>query len=256
VVAGVSAGIAWQRLATHEGEVGSGEPVTNTRVLDGIAQELSSTARLLAAARSLDPFACRLVAESLENRWGLGPAMPGWGLPGDGGRDVTVAVQAARQGDVAAGEVHPLIKALGSGDPCERRVAAVVIGRAPKDDALAPLLDLLDASTEGARVGAAMALGYGEWTEGIGPLSGALANGRDDLRITAAWALGRTEADDAIGVLSRALDDAQVDVRINAALALGQIENSDAIPALTALLASDSDPLVRRAAAWALGRIE
>jgi HEAT repeat protein len=45
-------------------------------------------------------------------------------------------------------------------------------------------------------------------------------------------------------------------VRRAAARALGRLEDGASVPALAQLLASDPDPTVRRAAAWALGKIE
>ncbi|MDH3223741.1 MAG: HEAT repeat domain-containing protein [Gemmatimonadota bacterium] len=49
--------------------------------------------------------------------------------------------------------------------------------------------------------------------------------------------------------------DAASAVPINAAWALGQIADAAAIPALTQALRADSDPLVRKAAAWTLGQV-
>jgi HEAT repeat protein len=64
-------------------------------------------------------------------------------------------------------------------------------------------------------------------------------------------------ADAAEGVddLTRRLRDDSPVVRRAAAWALGELEARKAVPALIDLLAKDSDARVRQAAAWAIGSI-
>ena len=281
------AGQAWQRLGASEAsEVGGSTP--SVAFIGQVQQDLLPVDRLLRSVAGLNPVACRLASQTLENRWGRGAVSPNWGLPGDGGNEVSEVVRSAMRGDVSTNDVETLTSALGSNDDCQRRVAAQLLGRVDGSQVTSRLVRTLgDGSSLRLRIGAAMALGYGEWNEGMSALESALGSPDADLRRTAAWALGRTESPDAVAPLSRALrdssvevranaavalgwiesssaveslagalEDGEVDVRVNAAWALGQIERPEAIPALTDVLASDANPQVRRAAAWALGRIE
>src|SRR5262249_20202242 len=80
------------------------------------------------------------------------------------------------------------------------------------------------------------------------------------VRCSAAFALGKTGplAVVAIPRLTRALKDDHAGVREAAAFALGEIGPAaweDTFPALVELLAGDKDPLVRRSAACALGKL-
>lgn len=83
-----------------------------------------------------------------------------------------------------------------------------------------------------------------------------LRSDRDaDTRRRAAWALGEREDHRAVQPLVTALDDQDSDVRLTACWALGEIKDRAATERLTETLESDNDPLVREAAALALGEI-
>ena len=250
-------------------------------------QEAIRSGALLSSVRGLPAVACRLLGQSLENRWGRSGVAPWWSLPGDGGPEASREVAAVLGGEVSGAEAEILFEALGSSDDCERLIAAHLVVRLDDQGVSERLSDLVSSGQPRVRVGAAMALGFGAWSSSIAVLTEALRDADVELRQTSAWALGRTEDRDAVAPLTQALGDSDVGVRanavvglgwiestqaidpledalgdaspqirVNAAWAMGQIESTAAIPALTALLGSDSDPEVRRAAAWALGRIE
>ena len=82
-----------------------------------------------------------------------------------------------------------------------------------------------------------------------------LRDGDDRTRQMAAVGLGYAEHNDAVDALLGALTDRVAAVRAAATWALGEIEDERAVDALTRLLAEDSDPMVRRQAAWALGNM-
>lgn len=281
-----AAGHAIGHLAASEEEIRN-PTVEAVHFIAPLAQEVVPSHDLLASVRGIDPVACRLVGQALQNRWGRGAVAPSWSLPGDGGVEVTQAVTSALRGEVPVAEAPALLTALASSQDCERRIAAQLLGRIDDSPLINRLSEMMGTGAARARIGAALALGFGEWPEGIDALVGGLGSQDADLRATAAWALGRTEHVDAIDPLSAALRDPAVEVRANAvvalgwiestrsvapltdalrddtpqiranaAWALGEIESPEAIPALTTVLGEDGDPQVRRAAAWALGRIE
>lgn len=286
VVSLAIAGQAWEALdAVETDSVGGSTP--GVAFITQVQTTTIPVDRILTAVQGLDPVACRLSSQTLENRWGSGGIAPRWGLPGDGGPEVADVVRRALRGEVTTADTERLLDALGAADDCVRKVAAQLLGRARVDGLPDRVAGLLSSGDARARVGAALALGYGEWRDQVGALASALDGSDEGLRSTAAWALGRTESRDAIAPLTAALEDGSVavranaavalgwiesgvaieplaaaledpvvDIRVNAAWALGQIERPEAIPALTAVLASDQDAQVRRAAAWALGRIE
>lgn len=136
------------------------------------------------------------------------------------------------------------------------------------------------------RARAAAAIGEFMDPHGVTYLQQALADTDPRVRSAAVRGLGRLNTPAAHAAISMALDDSDAAVREAAvgqalylnyyrdyaaligrlnddsaavrrrsALALGGFEEASAVTALAALLRGDSDPMVRQAAAWALGRI-
>ena len=178
------AGQAWQRLgATEASEVGGSTP--SVAFIGQVQQDLLPVDQLLESVAGLNPVACRLASQTLENRWGRGAVSPNWGLPGDGGTEVSEVVRSAMRGDVSADDVETLTTALGSNDNCQRQVAAQLLGRVDGSQVANRLVRTLETgSSPRLRIGAAMALGYGEWSEGLPALESSLGSLDADLRRT------------------------------------------------------------------------
>jgi len=174
--------------------------------------------RFLAGVRGASPVACDMVVRSLGSGWGW------WGL--DRAPDAVRAHQ-----DVLRWATHPssdpsvvapLRAGLEDADACVRRVSARLLGRTRHPRAVEALLAALASRSATTRQLAAVGLGYAEDTSAVDPLLGALRDDAASVRVAAAWALG-------------------------------EIEDARAVGPLTRLLRGDPDPVVRRAAALALG---
>jgi HEAT repeat protein len=148
-----------------------------------------------------------------------------------------------------------LVRELTSVNPRTREAAVTALGFFDRQSGLDRARSALRDPDMGVRRAGAWALGMMERVEALPALTEAAADADAGLRRMAAWSLGNIESSSAVTTLTRMLQDADPGVRIEAAFALGRIESSDAIPALIRLLNEDRDPLVRRAAAVALGQI-
>jgi HEAT repeat protein len=93
----------------------------------------------------------------------------------------------------------------------------------------------------------------------VPPVEALIQQLRDDgdplARRRAAWALGERESCAAVAPLVAALEDPSVDVRLAACWALGEIKDEAAVEGMIRTLETDADPLVREAAALALGEV-
>lgn len=215
----------------------------------------TNAAAILAAVRGESPLACSLTARTLENGWGSPHRL--------GGPDAA----ALNDADAAAfdwvvdrrisSDVLPLLRrAMGDADACVRRTAALLVGRVGGNDLGDQLRSELSAPDATRREMAVLALGYAGEKTTEPALASAARDAEPRVRRTAAWALGRTDNDAAVQPLMGMLRDADAMVRVNAALSLGSLSAGPAIDPLSALLSSDGDPRVRRAAAAALGQID
>lgn len=213
VIAGIlsAASAAWQGVADAPDSA--------------MAQQADSASVLLSAVAGIDPVACQLILNALDNRWNAWGMRPSSMLYGPRDDKAGGVAAWAQRDEPDATEVQAFMEGLSARDGCVQSVSARMLGRLDDRDTTARLIIAArDAGSPGRR--ASMV------------------------------ALGHIGSPDALPVLVDALGDTDPAVRYTAAVALGEIENSDAIPALAAALASDSDVEVRRAVTWALGRIE
>ncbi len=242
---------------------------------------------LLRGLAGTPPVACELVLRSLGNRWGTSSVTPRVHpplAPDASGRAVAAW---AWSGSPDAGDAAALLAGLEADDVCVRRVAARLLGRVGDTETASRVVDLartgsgegrmaavaslahlpdarasvtleglLDDPDVDVRRAAAWALATAGDEDSVGALAAALRHDDPMLRENAAWALGKIESRAAVEPLASALEDPLAGVRVNAAWALGSIEDASAIPPLADLLTGDAEEEVRRAAAWALGRIE
>ena len=141
-------------------------------------------------------------------------------------------------------------------DPTRRARAAMAIGEFLDPNGLQPLRDaaMTDAAGE-VREAAVRALGRLNHPGGNEIIGAALADSEVEVRRAALDVVLTVnffrESDALIGALAD--DDARI--RMRAARIVGEMRVDAAVPVLTGLLESDSNVLVRQAAAWGLGRI-
>ena len=177
--------------------------------------------RLLENARGANPVMCELAMRSIDNRYG------NWGSAGRA-PDAIIGQRALLEWAASEIETADAVPALGAAlsddDVCVRRMAARLLGRVKHRSALTMLMGRLEDGDERTRQMAAVGLGY-------------------------------AESRDAVEALLSVLDDRIAAVRAAATWALGEIEDERAVDALTRLLSEDSDAMVRRQAAWALGNM-
>ena len=176
---------------------------------------------LLDNARGANPVMCELAMRSIDNRYGS------WGSAGRA-PDAVIGQRALLEwagAEIKNADAVPVLgEALSDTDVCVRRMAARLLGRVKHRSALTMLLSQLE-------------------------------NGDDRTRQMAAVGLGSADTSDAVGALLSVLTDRVAAVRAAATWALGEIEDERAVDALTRVLSEDSDPMVRRQAAWALGNM-
>ncbi len=265
---------------------GAGWEIGTVETSPGAVQQSVTADAFLAKFRGVDPVVCNLVGQALRNQWGRSVATPVLRLPGQSDESVAMARWAHEHHET---DVIPRLRAgLEDADPCVRETAARLFDHVRDRDAAArELMQAVRAPRGATRLAAVTGLGYLEDDRSVSTLTQLLSSGDVDMRQSTTWALGRIEHADAIPALVQALrdedagvrgnaawalgriersaavtplaavlQDTEVSVRLNAALALGQIEDPAAIPALSELLRQDRSPEVRKAAAWALGKIE
>jgi hypothetical protein len=218
--AGACAVAAGALLATHACETASaqGQTARRYRSLD----EPAAVEMLLAAVRGAGPVLCELAARSVEERFGWEGPHEVAPLRRDAQLRDVLRLASRRITDGRA--VSLLRSAIADPDPCVRRVAAPLLGRAQHRDALPALLGALASPDSAVRAAAAAGLGYRRDRAASEALIAALRDPAASVRATGAWALGRAE-------------------------------DRTAVTHLTRLLEGDRDPAVRVAAAWALGKM-
>jgi hypothetical protein len=210
---------------------------------------------LLSAMRGTSPVACRLATRALQNNWGNGRGMiagpESIGAAGDSIFDWAVSEM------MDAAVIPQLRSALDDADPCVRRTAASLLGRTRPSNGLASDLgSQLSSANARTREAAFMAIGYAGRKDDRTAAERGLRDSDNAVKVAAVWATGRIGDAASVPALIELLKEGDETMRANAAYALGELESPAAIPSLVALLGSDTQPVVRRAAAQALGRIE
>ncbi len=147
--------------------------------------------------------------------------------------------------------VEPLIAALSDTDSRVRDWAAYALGRIGDPRAVEPLIAVLSDTDKFARASAALALGRIGDPRGVEPLIAVLSDTDWYVRSIAAEALGRTGDPRAVEPLLPTLRwEKYFNPAGDGLAALGELSLE---PLLAAL--EDDDPIVRRNAAYALGRM-
>jgi hypothetical protein len=144
---------------------------------------------------------------------------------------------------------------LASPDACTRRIAARIAGHVAVSRLDEALRNELDAAAASTRIAAVIALGYAEQPTSLPRLRTLLDDPEHAVRLAAVWALGSLENRDALPALTPLLNERDSGIRLHAVWALGRIEDATPSDAIVKVLHSDTDPEVRRAAAWALGQM-
>ncbi len=213
------------------------------------ADDLAMVQTVLAEARGTSLLLCEMAAGAMRgNFW--------WRNREPVDDDVRDVLQWVRRDPTDLAVVPVLAQAMSDLDPCVARTGARLLGRMEHDRANDRLLAALRDTSSQVREMAALGLGVAEPDGALAPLIAVLSGDPGPrVRVMAAWALGELENPDAIESLSRALADGPQPLRRAAASALGEIEKPGAVPALIRAL-NDPDAAVRAQAAWALGEIE
>ena len=242
------------------GRAHQAEPATSARAASsgpGASEQTADARAFLASVRGASPVVCELAAQSLGNGWGWGS-----GEIDDVAALVSGSEEAGRyltwmsDRSFTAADVAAMRAGLSDPDACVRRMAARMLSRDGVPGGVDALLDALRSGEANARNAAILGLGSAGDARAVGPLTNLAGDTDPGVRAAVAWALGHTASHDAVASVSRLTGDREARVRRSAARALGRLEDSSSIPTLSRLLASDPDPGVRRAAAWALGQIE
>jgi HEAT repeat protein len=160
-------------------------------------------------------------------------------------------------------EVIEAMKArLTAEDPIAARNAADILA-GMRDRATLPALSvyMMNPLDEASGAAAARAIGAIGHPAGLVPLKGAFAHPLAGVRAAALQHIrdlrapvGAKAVTDAAPLLPM-LSDADPAVRRQAALTIGFVQDLSAAGALSTVLATDAVPVVRKAAAWALGQI-
>ncbi len=213
------------------------------------ADDLAMVQTVLAEARGTSPLLCEMAAGAMRgNFW--------WRNREPVDDDVRDVLRWVRRDPTDLAVVPVLAQAMSDRDPCVARTGARLLGRMEHDRANDRLLAALRDTSSQVREMAALGLGVAEPDGALAPLIEVLSGDPGPrVRVMAAWALGELENPEAIESRSRALTDGPPPLRRAAASALGEIEQPGAVPALVRAL-TDHDAAVRAPAAWALGEIE
>jgi HEAT repeat protein len=151
-----------------------------------------------------------------------------------------------------SGVEEHFLEALKDENKWTKMGAINVLGRLKSDDAVLPLISLLEDQEQMVRDEAAVGLSRINSRTALDPLFDLLEHERSYVREEAAWVLGEMKSKDAVPRLIKALDDEEAGWM--AAVALGKIGDEKAIAPLRKR-AEDQDTRVGQAAAWALARM-
>ena len=136
-----------------------------------------------------------------------------------------------------------------------RELAVRLLAGLEGQEVAAGLLERLSSADSTMRSLAAFGLGLTQQATAVAPLVRPLTT-RLLRQSNAIWALGRIGDGRAVHPARDALQDASPIVREAAAGALGQLDSTSVVPVLVRLLRADSVASVRRTVAWALGQLE
>lgn len=208
-------------------------------------------ASFLTALERTDPVICDMIADQIGNFWmshdgGLGRFADD-GAPAEGPKDsLSGSVTDPRA-------ITLLVSTLSVNPPCERRVAAKLLGRstAPNDQ----LRDLLSSPSARVREAAAYAAGENDRRELRGPLEHLLGDSAAGPAAMAAWALGELQDPASQRALVQAVHSASPRVRLAGVWALGELQDPSVAGEVLPML-RDGDPVMRATAAEALGEMK
>ncbi len=247
VTGGFLTALAILAMAALPGAIGDTRPPGSQ--VHQRTNDLAMVQTVLAEARGASPLMCEMAAGAMRgNFW--------WSNREPVDDDVRDVLKWVRRDPSDLAVVPVLAEAMSDSDPCVARTGSRLLGRMEHVQANDRLLAALRDTSAQVREMAALGLGVAEPDAALAPLIDVLS-GDAEPRVTvmAAWALGELGNPEAIESLSRGLSGGPPALRLAAASALGEIEHPDAVPALIEAL-NDSDAEVRSAAAWALGEIE
>jgi HEAT repeat protein len=247
VTGGFLTALAILAMAALPGAIGDTRPPGSQ--VPQRTNDLAMVQTVLAEARGASPLMCEMAAGAMRgNFW--------WSNREPVDDDVRDVLKWVRRDPSDLAVVPVLAEAMSDSDPCVARTGSRLLGRMEHVQANDRLLVALRDTSAQVREMAALGLGVAEPDAALAPLIGVLSGDPGPrVRVMAAWALGELENQEAIESLSMALKDGPVPLRRAAASALGEIERPEAVPALIQAL-DDSDATVRTQAAWALGEIE
>ncbi len=212
--------VVWKVAATGDAEPSRVPSAVSWSALQ-MGPRVADTTQVRAfldAVRGANPLQCQLGIHSLDVGFGWRRVE----IVPDAMTEPLELVQWATRRIEDPDAVRPLRRAMEDADACVSRVATRLLGRMRQPAATRSLVEALRSPNARTRELAALGLGFAD----------------DRTTVRAIVAL---------------LDDREVGVRAAGAWALGRIESREAIVPLTRLLQTDPDPIVRRAAAWALG---
>jgi HEAT repeat protein len=161
-------------------------------------------------------------------------------------------------GAIGQRSLQPLLDALLDSDPEQQQAAIAMLGHLGNPSAAVPLLAYANgtAGPPPLRVRALLAAGQVGDDRVVDELSGLLGSSADVLlREAAAFGLAHIATPRAIDALARHLGGPLLAVRALACIGMGRLRRESDVDSLVARLDGDQSPVVRAAAAWALGHM-
>ena len=185
--------------------------------------DVANVSALLEGMRGTAPIPCAFALAVVEGNAGWG----NWyGAVPDGTDPAVARLRRWLDHRLTDPSVVPMLRsALGPGDACVRQTAARLLGRTQHPRAVAALIEAAGVADASTRELAVLGLGLSDAPGAYDPLVGALRDGEPGVRAAAANALGR-------------------------------LGDHRAMVVLVPVLRNDRIPVVRRAAAYALGELD